>query len=1003
LQLPFDPWRLWESPLKRWYWLVAGAAALGIIGFVWGYSTARFTAAVRLIRDAAPSAASAGLEPGRVHQPEHTMATLLDVMNSPLLLRQVAIGAGRPEAAQDMVAGSKVSSVPGTDLVNVSLRGKDRAQTVRLANAYAEAAVRRLRELQSNEAKEAKRSCEQKLAAVDRELESANQAMINFQQAAGLIDFERETSARLQRRVDLDAKAEDLRIQLDGLDLQASNLTKEISEQNPALVSIREALEQARSRYTEEHPKIKALRAALASIEARGAMREPPVNLSLSSSSNSLAGALSLELIEARTRKSVLGQQLEAIGALRDGLTGNLQALAEKKLDYARLQSHFQSLKASRDLLSHRLGEAQLLADHPAGYYRILEPAQAQDISPLRRLTTAAWFAIGFGLFGMLAAAILVLWPELCDGRIRTEEDLKRVTKLPILATLGDLADMNAQEQEAWAFRTLAAFKGRLNHSSNQALVCGIISSTHGEGRSTWVNLLAQAARKWGQPVLTISTSAQQQDAQDGDGRTEEAPSRPGCKALTAPADVTLELMSASPHSNLHLALPESVRSLAWREQWRDAFQKWNQHDNLIVFAELPPASAEEGILLSENLSKVVWLAGKDMPTVADTRSQLETLKHCRCEVVGAVFNQARIPAWRSHLAHLTGVLTLALGLLSTSLPAQPTNPPAIISAAPTNRPAGSLSVSSPDRLADWQKRFTLGPGDLLDVSLYEQPDSLRIGLSIGPDGRLSYMQARDVMATGLTVDELRAKLEEVLAKFHLSPRVVILPTAYNSKRYYVLGNVVQKGVFLLDRPLSIIEAIARAKGFSTLVQARNTFLLSDLSRSFLIRKEADGSFKRVDVNFEALFLRGDLSQNQALAPDDYLYFPPLDLPEVYVLGEVRTPGPLTFTPEMTALRTIVARGGFTEKAYRQKVLVIRGSLTQPKTFVVNAPAVLRAQAPDFQLEARDIIYVSRKPWSKAEELLEGAMSDFIRAMVITWTGHNVGPIISEPFVPNIK
>jgi protein involved in polysaccharide export with SLBB domain len=827
--------------------------------------------------------------------------------------------------------------------------------------------------------------------------------MVSFQQAAGLIDFERETSARLQRRVDLDAKAEDIRIQLDGLDLQVSHLTKEISEQNPALVSIREALEQARSRYTEEHPRIKALRAALASIEARGAAHEPQIDLSLAASSNSLAGALSLELIEARTRKSVLGQQLEAIGALRDGLTGKLQALAEKRLDYARLESHFQSLKASRDLLSRRLGEAQLLANHPAGDYRILEPAQVQDISPLHRLTAATGFAIGFGLLGMLAATLTVLWLELCDGRIRTAEDLKRVTKLPILATLGDLADMNEQEKEAWAFRTLAAFKGRLNHSPNEALVCGIISSTHGEGRSTWVNLLAQAARKWGQPVLTISTSAAQPGAQDGAGKTEEARSRPGYKALTAPSDVTMELMAASPHADLHLAFPDTVRSPAWREQWRDAFQQWNQHEKLIVFAELPPASVEEGILLSENLSKVVWLAGKDMPTVTDTRSQLETLKHCRCEVVGAVFNQARTPAWRSRLAHLTGALTLALALLATSLPAQPTNPPAATSAPPTNRPSGSLSVSSPDRLAAWQKRLTLGPSDLLDISLYEQTDSLRIGLSVGPDGRLSYMQARDVMAAGLTVDELRAKLEDVLAKFHLSPRVVIIPTAYNSKRYYVLGNVVQKGVFLLDRPLTIIEAIAKAKGFSTFIQARSTLVLSDLSRSFLIRKEADGAFKRVDVNFEALFLRGDLTQNLALAPDDYLYFPPLDLPEIYVLGEVRTPGPLTFTPEMSALRAIVARGGFTEKAWRRKVLIIRGSLTQPKTFVVNAPEVLRAQTPDFQLEARDIVFVSRKPWAKAEEILEGAMSDFIRAMVIIWTGHNVGPIITQPFVPNIK
>src|SRR5207245_7171909 len=112
------------------------------------------------------------------------------------------------------------------------------------------------------------------------------EAMGSFQQAAGMIDVERDTSDRLQRRVDVDAKAEDMRIQLDGLELQVSHLTKEISEQNPALVSIREALEQARSRYTEEHPRIKALRAALASVEARGAAHEPQVNLSLAASNN---------------------------------------------------------------------------------------------------------------------------------------------------------------------------------------------------------------------------------------------------------------------------------------------------------------------------------------------------------------------------------------------------------------------------------------------------------------------------------------------------------------------------------------------------------------------------------------------------------------------------------------------------------------------------------------------------------------------------------------------
>src|SRR4051812_44763018 len=71
-----------------------------------------------------------------------------------------------------------------------------------------------------------------------------------------------------------------------------------------------------------------------------------------------------------------------------------------------------------------------------------------------------------------------------------------------------------------------------------------------------------------------------------------------------------------------------------------------------------------------------------------------------------------------------------------------------------------AFSISSPTELADWQKRLTLGPGDLLNLSLYEQPETARSGVTVGPDGRINYLQARDILATGLTVDELREKLE---------------------------------------------------------------------------------------------------------------------------------------------------------------------------------------------------------------------------------------------------
>ena len=81
----------------------------------------------------------------------------------------------------------------------------------------------------------------------------------------------------------------------------------------------------------------------------------------------------------------------------------------------------------------------------------------------------------------------------------------------------------------------------------------------------------------------------------------------------------------------------------------------------------------------------------------------------------------------------------------------------------------------------------------------------------------------------------------------------------------------------------------------------------------------------------------------------------------------------------------------FTDGAYRTHILVVRGSLDNPETFRVNAAETLRGLTPDFVLKPRDIVYVARKPWAIAQDLLQAAQSDFLRAAVVTWTGQNIG------------
>jgi hypothetical protein len=57
----------------------------------------------------------------------------------------------------------------------------------------------------------------------------------------------------------------------------------------------------------------------------------------------------------------------------------------------------------------------------------------------------------------------------------------------------------------------------------------------------------------------------------------------------------------------------------------------------------------------------------------------------------------------------------------------------------------------------------------------------------------------------------------------------------------------------------------------------------------------------------------------------------------------------------------------------------------------------------DFRLQPKDIVYVSRRPWVKAEELLDEAAASFIQGAITTWAGVNVGPIIEKRLLPRTR
>ena len=292
-----------------------------------------------------------------------------------------------------------------------------------------------------------------------------------------------------------------------------------------------------------------------------------------------------------------------------------------------------------------------------------------------------------------------------------------------------------------------------------------------------------------------------------------------------------------------------------------------------------------------------------------------------------------------------------------------------------------------------WRERYTLGPGDVVNFRFYGRGDLDRAGVRIAPDGTISYLQVNSLYVNDMTIDELRGEMQKALGQYYRNPRIIVTPKELKSKRYVILGKIIDKGVYTLDRPITLLEAIARSRGIETGLFEQSTVEVADMERSFIIRKG-----KRLDVDFKKLYFEGDLSQNVYLEPQDYIYLASNLSNEYYVFGSVNQPGAQGFSNRASVVSAITRREGFTAGAWKQRILVIRGSLSNPETHIIDVKAILEGREADFALMPGDIVYVNDRPWYKVEQILDKAIQNFLRSASSTWTNENVPDAIKDPW-----
>ena len=270
---------------------------------------------------------------------------------------------------------------------------------------------------------------------------------------------------------------------------------------------------------------------------------------------------------------------------------------------------------------------------------------------------------------------------------------------------------------------------------------------------------------------------------------------------------------------------------------------------------------------------------------------------------------------------------------------------------------------------------LTLGPGDRIDIDVFGQGDATASAL-VCPDGKIYYGLLPGLNVWGLTPTQARDRLQTELGHYVKNPRVAVLVREVQSRRVWVLGRLNTPGIYPMDAPMTVLEAISKAGGLYTADFTGTTEELADLQHGFLLRQ---GKFLPVDFN--KLIHDGDMSQNIYLEPDDFIFLPSASSSEVYVMGAVMSSRAIAFKDQVTLSSAIANAGGLGPLAYPREVVIVRGSLTQPRFAVVNLLDILKGKAREVLLQPRDIVYVPDKPLEPLREVGQQIVETFVRTV----------------------
>jgi polysaccharide export outer membrane protein len=239
-------------------------------------------------------------------------------------------------------------------------------------------------------------------------------------------------------------------------------------------------------------------------------------------------------------------------------------------------------------------------------------------------------------------------------------------------------------------------------------------------------------------------------------------------------------------------------------------------------------------------------------------------------------------------------------------------------------------------------KNYIVGPGDTLEIKVYDHPD-LSLKINISGSGQLRFPLIGNFFVAGMTPSQISDLIELKLSDGYLvNPQVSVFISENRSQKATILGEVEKPGLYELRGKITLLEFISKAEGLTS-EAGRYIFITRTVEKtSGLSEREV------IKIDLKALVEEGDTSQNIFLSNGDSIFIP--EMKKIYVTGEIKKPAAYRFEEELSVIKAITNAGGLTDKAAPKNIRIIRN--------VNGEKAVIQKVSMDEKVHPDDVIVV---------------------------------------------